>query len=81
MRPEDIREKLRKEPFRPLRVFLSDGAYYDVRHPEMMIVSRTEIIIGLGPGNGELPDRLAHVDPIHVVRIEPIDGQHAQTGP
>jgi hypothetical protein len=81
MRPEDIREKLRKEPVRPLRVFLSDGACYDVRHPEVMIVSRTEISVGLGGGNGEIPDRLAHVDPIHVARIEPIDGRPGSTSP
>ncbi len=75
MRPEDIRERLRNRPFQPIRLFLSDGAQYDVRHPDTIIVGRTEIVLGLTGGNGDLPERFASIDPIHVVRIEPINGQ------
>jgi hypothetical protein len=74
MRPEDIRTHVKREPFRPVRVFVSDGATYDVRHPEMMMVGRTEVVIGIGTGNGEVFDRFAYCDPIHVTRIEPLDG-------
>ena len=75
MRPEDIRERLRKRPFQPIRLFLSDGAQYDVYHPDVIVVGRSEIVLGLPGGNGDLPERFASVDPIHVVRIEPINGQ------
>ena len=82
MRPEDIRERLRKRPFQPIRLFLSDGAHYDVWHPDIMVVGRTEVIMGMPTGNGkpdeDLPERFASIDPIHVVRIEPING-HAGT--
>lgn len=75
MRPEDLREKLKKQPFQPIRLFLSDGAFYDIRHPDLMLVGRTEIVVGLTGGNGDLPERFASIDPIHVVRVEPINGQ------
>lgn len=75
MRPEDIRQRFRKQPFQPIRLFLSDGAHYDVRHPDIIIVGRTEVVIGLTGGNGDLPERFASIDPLHIVRIEPINGQ------
>ena len=77
MRPDDIRAHLRKQLFEPFRVFMSDGATYDVRHLGMAAMGRTELHIGLGgsgQGDEELPDRFAYCDPVHVVRIEPIHG-------
>ncbi len=75
MRPAEVRAKLRKRPFRPIRIYISDGAAYDVRHPEMAAVSRTEVAIGLAPIDDDLPERFAYVDPMHITRIEPIDGR------
>ncbi len=74
MRAVDIRAHLRKQPFEPFRVFMSDGATYDVRHPELAAISRTELHIGLDNRDDELPHRFAYCDPVHVVRIEPING-------
>jgi hypothetical protein len=34
MRPEDILERLRARPFQPFRLYLSDGAIYEIRHAE-----------------------------------------------
>jgi len=57
MRPEDILELLRKHPFEPFRIHLSDGVAYDVRHPDMAIVQRSKVIVGwptsFGGGGGE----------------------------
>ena len=74
MRAEEIRKHIRTQPFRPIRVYVSDGVSYDVRHPEMMYVSRTEVIIGLDAGNGDIPERSVYCDPVHITRIEPLDG-------
>ena len=75
MRPDEIRAHLRKQPFEPIRVYISDGASYDVRHPEFMLVTRTEIVIGLAPKGTLIPDRSVYIDPIHITRIEPINGK------
>jgi hypothetical protein len=45
MRPDAIRELLRKQPFRPFRVYVSDGATYDVAHPEAARVQAMMLII------------------------------------
>ncbi len=81
MNPETLREQLRKQPFEPFRVYLSDGSRYEVRHPEMMAVSRRDVAIGLDPKNGELSERLALCDPLHIVRVEPINGTTAKRRP
>jgi len=66
MRPNDIFGHLHKRPFQPIRVSAADGSYYDVRHPELMLVSKTEVVIGLKARNGGIPKRNAYIDPIHV---------------
>ena len=77
MRAEDIRNHVRKQPFQPICLFLSDGSKYEVQHPEMMMVGRTEVVIGISAGNGDVFDRFAYCDPVHVTRIEPVDGQNS----
>ncbi len=72
MNVRDIREHLRKEPFEPLRFHVSDGAFYDISHPELALVSQTEIAIAVADGDGDLPERLVYCDPRHITRIEPI---------
>ena len=74
MNPTQILQHLRREPFRPIRICLSDGASYEVRHPELALVTRTEVAIALENGKDEVPERMVYCDPLHVTRIEPIDG-------
>lgn len=77
MSPEQIVNHLRRQPFLPIRIHMSDGSSYDVRHPEMALVTRREVTIALPPAEGELPERSVYCDPLHITRIEPID--HRET--
>jgi hypothetical protein len=75
MRPEDIRELVRREPFRAFRITLTDGRSYDVRHPELAMVGRSTVAIGL-PANGRdepIYDRLVTVDLPHIMQTENVD--------
>ncbi len=69
MRPEDLLELIRKRPFLPFRVHVSDGQTCDIRHPDQMIVLRSRAVVGAGNDNG-FPDRLQHIALVHVVRLE-----------
>ena len=77
MSPDTLRQQVRKQPFEAFRVYLSDGSHYDIRHPEMIAITRRDVAIAIGPDNDELPDRLATCDPLHIVRVEPINGRDA----
>lgn len=72
MDPEEIQAHLRRRPFQPIRVHLTDGRSYDVRHPEKMQVEQSRISITL-----ESPlqnfERSFHVHTAAVERIEPLD--------
>jgi hypothetical protein len=70
MSPEHILQHVRREPFEPFRVFISDGKAYEVRHPEMILVSRREVVIAVPADEGELPEHTAFCDPLHITRIE-----------
>ena len=63
MRPDDILDMLRRQPFLPFRLYLSNGTTYDIRHPEIALVTRAAIVIGI-PGTAspeDYPDRFAIV--------------------
>ena len=69
MRAEDILEFLRRRPFAPIRIHVTDGRTYDVRHPDQIIVLRSRIIIAAS-GESTIPEHVEHLAPIHVVRVE-----------
>jgi hypothetical protein len=78
MRRTDLIEALQAGPFRPFRIYLSDGGTFDVRHPEMLMVGNHSAVIGIAPsrGNGDSAevyphiDRFTTIDLVHVTRIE-----------
>ena len=55
--PNEIKERLKREPFHPFTLYSSDGKEYKIVHPEQAWVNRWSLFIAL-PGsdsNGELP--------------------------
>jgi hypothetical protein len=75
MRPEDVREFLKRQPFRPFRLTLTDGRTYDVMHPELAMVSRSSVEVGLArPGDPDnIAERLISVSLLHIMQIEPLE--------
>jgi hypothetical protein len=73
MRPEDVRDFLQRKPFQPFRVTLTDGRVYEVRHPELAMVGRSTIAIGVPAPNDPAPvyDHLVTVSLLHVMQLEP----------
>jgi hypothetical protein len=83
MRPEDVREFLRRRPFQPFRLTLTDGRTYDVMHPELAIVGRGWVEVGLArPGDPEnIAERLISVSLLHTMQIEPLESVVPPPGP
>ncbi len=76
MRPEDILEILRSRPFEPFRVYLTDGAVYEIRHPDMAIVQRSKVTVAVpGPAGPDGPaERTVNCALIHITRTELLNG-------
>jgi hypothetical protein len=69
---ETIRLRLNSRPFQPFRIVTSSGESYEVRHPEMAIVTKTEIVVALPDADG-IPTRLQLVATLHVTALEPLN--------
>ncbi len=74
VRPNEILNHLRRKPFDPIRIHISDGASYDVTHPEMMAATTHVVFIAQPPETDGVPERSVYCDPVHITRIEPLDG-------
>ena len=71
MRPEDITGLLHRDPFVPFRIYLASGKTYDITHPDLVMVLRSRIAIGVGadPATGVL-DHLDHCSLLLIERLE-----------
>ena len=67
MSAEAILECLRKQPFLPFEVHMSNGDVHQVRHPELAIVLKSNLIIGFPE-----TDRFAICSLLHIVSIQPM---------
>ena len=76
MRPEDVLQLLRRRPFEPFRIHVSDGTKFEIRHPELAIVERSKVIIGVpGPEGLDGPvERSIFCALLHITQLEPLDG-------
>lgn len=74
LRPSEILSHAQTQPFQPIRIHISDGSSYDVMHPEMMAVTTRVVFIAQPPEVDGVPERSVYCDPLHITRIEPIDG-------
>jgi hypothetical protein len=70
MRPEELKELIRRRPFVPMRLYMTDGKTYDIRHPDNVLVSRARVDIGVGGEESGIADRVDFVSLLHVVRVE-----------
>ncbi len=72
MRTLEIDNQLRQRPFLPFRLCMSDGTAFEVRHPEMVLVSRTIIALAIHKPRARQSDGIVLCDPVHIIRIEPL---------
>jgi len=67
----DISKKMDQRPFQPLRIVVSSGASYEVKHPELAMVGQREMIVGISnPLEPRSFDRVARVLFLHISAIE-----------
>ncbi len=72
MTVQTFRGLLSKRPFVPFRLVMSSGKKYEVRHPEMASLTRTDIYVGIDVVEEELPAVYDICSLFHVTSIEPL---------
>ena len=70
----EIINQARIQPFKPFRLYVSDGSQYEIRHRDAIFVSHSIVVVGLHANeNDSIPDRTVYIDPMHVVKLEYIE--------
>jgi hypothetical protein len=73
MQPLDLAEFVRRRPFRPFRITLTDGRTYEVHHPELAMVGLSTVVIGVPAPNYPDPtfyQRAVTIDLGHIMEAE-----------
>ena len=72
MNPRAFRELLAAVPFRPFRVVMSNGAVFEIPHPEYAGLARMELLVyrhGTGP-DGQPGMHTISLSLLHVVQYD-----------
>jgi hypothetical protein len=77
MTVQAFREMLTRRPFQPVKLTLSSGRTFEIRHPEMALLTRTSILIGIDLAPDGVPAEFKIVSLLHVASMEPLTNQAA----
>jgi len=72
MTVQTFQKLLAQQPFQPFRLVMSSGRTYDVRHPEMAMLTRTDLLVGVGEIENNVPAEFDICSLLHVTAIEPL---------
>ena len=74
MTVQTFRDLLTAKPFRPFRLVMSSGEGYEVRHPEMAMLTKTDLLVGIDEDEEtQAPSRFKICSLLHVTAVEPIE--------
>jgi hypothetical protein len=64
MNHDAMQELLRRQPFEPFEIRLSNGEKYEIRHPEMALLLKSRLAIALPD------DRMVICPLLHIASVE-----------
>ena len=68
--PDDVQTRLRERPFTPMRLVTTTGEKYDIYHPDLVLVARHFLVVGLpGTKNQSVADQVTRVALVHVAEL------------
>jgi hypothetical protein len=72
MTVQTFRELLAQHPFKPFRLAMSSGQTYDVRHPEMALLTKSDMLVGIGDTDEGVPAEFKICSLLHITAVEPL---------
>lgn len=72
MTVQTFRDLLTRRPFQPFRLVMSSGQTHEVRHPEMAMLTKTDLLVGVDDAGDGIPAAFRICSLLHVATIEPI---------
>lgn len=72
MTVQTFRNLLVELPFKPFRVVMSSGKSYEVRHPEMAMLTKSDLLVGIDIEDDGVPAEFKICSLLHVSAVEPL---------
>lgn len=72
-----FREMLARRPFQPVKVTLSSGESFEICHPEMAMLTRTSLLIGVDVAPDGVPAEFKILSLLHVASMGPLSPRAA----
>ena len=69
---EALRTMLNRRPFEAMRITMSSGAVFEVRHPEMASLGKSAMLVVLPASDGGPSDRWEFLSYLHIAHVETI---------
>ncbi len=69
--PDDIKARVRVQPFVPLRIVTSAGQTFDIYHPDLVLIGRRDLTIGrASTEDAETYEQTTRLALMHVTALE-----------
>jgi hypothetical protein len=81
---EEILKRMRVRPFQPVRIIVSEGMHFDIKHPDLVLVGRHDVTIGTpDPASPSIYEGVMRVALVHIVALEdlPVPPPASANGP
>lgn len=72
---QTFRDLLTEQLFEPIRLVMSNGRSYDVRHPEMAMLTQKAILVGIDETREGIPAQFKICSLWHAATVEPLNGE------
>ena len=77
----DIQAKLKERPFVPFRVIMSSGQFYDIHHPDLVLVGKRHLFVGTASeDNPTMFDKSSLLSVLHVAALEALPNESSHAG-
>jgi hypothetical protein len=75
VQPDELIERLRRQPFEPFAVHMADGRVFEVRYPRMNVVFTTYFLVGIPEADHPddiIADHFERLDLSLITKIGPL---------
>jgi hypothetical protein len=69
-----FKDRLNQNPFKPFRIYLSDGTQYDIANHDVAMIKRHALEVGTDPDQDSIVGRTVECALIHITRVEQLNG-------
>jgi hypothetical protein len=74
----DVRDRLQQRPFVPFRLVMSSGQFYDIQHPDLVLVGKRHVFVGTAREENPTEfDRSSLLSILHLAAIENLPTEKA----